>query len=261
MAARSFPEGTKSTSRSSDIVSLLLEKLPLLVLSAASSLITFKAQHAAGAVAPIDALPLSHRLANAAVAYAAYLGKTIWPINLAVSYPLFDQVAVTRTVVGVLVLASITIGVILSSSKRPWLPTGWLWFLGTLVPVIGLVQVGDQAMADRYTYVPLIGLFIMIVWTLPRLPSHKIDRHPAPMVIFGAGLVMIALGTLTFLQVQVWRDTITLFTHAIKVTNNNFTAHNLLGGALTEQGDLVGARRQMRNRCRSNQITEAPITI
>jgi len=223
------------------LTSIFLEKLPLLAMSVASSVVTFKAQHAAGAVAPIEALTLSQRLANALVAYVGYLYKAFWPVDLAAIYPLPDQTSVAKTVLAILVIAGITIGVALLSRKRPWLAVGWLWFLGTLVPVIGLVQVGDQSMADRYTYVPLIGVFLLIAWSLPAAAFAAINRVRVGVTV-AVALTLIALVAVTFAQVQVWKDTTALFEHAVKVTEGNFIAHNLLAGALGQKGDLVGAR-------------------
>ena len=223
--------------------SLFFEKLPLLALSAASSIVTFKVQRSAGAVAPIDILPLSQRLANAITAYVGYLYKTFWPVDLAVFYPRPDQLAIATLILAILLIVAITIGVGVFSRARPWLAIGWLWFLGTLVPVIGLVQVGDQSMADRYAYVPSIGVFIMIAWGLPAasFPSNNRDSLVAMVV----ALPVIVLGALTFWQVKVWQNTETLFGHTLEVTEGNFQAHNLVAGALGQKGDLAGAREHV----------------
>jgi tetratricopeptide (TPR) repeat protein len=223
--------------------SLFLEKLPLLGMSLASSIVTYKAQHAAGAVAPIDILPLSQRLANAIVAYVGYLMKTFWPVDLAAFYPRPDQLAIGSVALSLLILIGITIAVATFARSYPWLPIGWLWFLGTLVPVIGLVQVGDQSMADRYAYVPLIGIFIMIAWSLPAAAFAS----PPHRQLFGTmiALPLIALAALSFWQIRFWKDTRTLFNHALAVTTGNFVAHNLIAGALGEQGDLAGAREHV----------------
>jgi tetratricopeptide (TPR) repeat protein len=210
-------------------------------MSAALSVVTFTAQKAVGAVQPIDVLPLSQRLANAIAAYVGYLEKGFWPVGLAVMYPLPVQTSVAKTVLAILVLVGITIGVAVLSRKRLWLAVGWLWFLGMLVPVIGLVQVGDQSMADRYTYVPLIGVFIMIAWSFPpaAFASTNRGRFTTAAVV---ALILMALAAVTFTQIQVWKNTTTLFDHALKVTEGNFVAHNLLAGALGDQGDITGAR-------------------
>ncbi len=222
---------------------LFVEKLPLLAMSAASSIVTFKAQHAAGAVAPIDILPLSERLGNAIVAYVGYLSKTIWPVDLAVFYPRPDHLGVTTVVLAILLMVGITICVGVFGRSRPWLAIGWLWFLGTLVPVIGFVQVGDQAMADRYAYVPLIGVFIMVAWSLPAAVFVSTTHRPIAVIV--VMLPLTVLVALTFWQVPVWKNTKTLFDHALAVTEGNFLAHNLVAGALGEQGDLAGARDEV----------------
>lgn len=224
---------------------LVLEKVPLLAMSVASSFITFRAQHAGGAVAPIDVLPLSQRLTNAIIAYSNYLKKAFWPIDLAVIYPLPQQTSVGEITIAFLVLAGITIGVTMLMRRRPWLAVGWLWFLGMLIPVIGLVQVGNQSMADRYTYMPLIGVFIMIAWSVPTMDVTATNRGRFVATTLVAASVLTALATITFLQIQTWKTTMTLFTHAVTVTQGNFMAHNLLAGAFGQQGDLNGAREQI----------------
>ena len=224
------------------LVSLFLEKLPLLAMSAVLSVVTFTAQKAVGAMHSIDVLPLSQRLANAIAAYVGYLNKAFWPVDLAVMYPLPTQTSVAKTVLAILVIVGITIGVGVLSRKRLWLAVGWLWFLGTLVPVIGVVQVGDQAMADRYTYVPLIGVFIMIAWSLPSAAFAAINRSRVAVTATVVALILAVLAAVTFTQVRVWKNTTTLFEHALKVTEGNFMAHNILASALGEEGDLTGAR-------------------
>ena len=222
--------------------SLFLEKLPLLAMSAASSVVTFKAQDAAGAMTSIDVLPLSQRLANAIVAYVGYLSKAFWPVDLAVLYPHSENISVAKTVPAILAIVGITIGVGVLIRKRPWLAMGWLWYLGMLVPVIGLVQVGSQSMADRYTYVPLVGVFIMIAWSLPSVAFAGSNRGSVAATAAIVALIVTALAAVTFTQVQVWKNTATLSEQALKVTEGNFMAHNLLAGALRQQGDLIGAR-------------------
>jgi protein O-mannosyl-transferase len=239
-----FSIENRAPSQSPKFVSLVLEKLPLLAMSATSSVVTFKAQRVGGAVAPIDIWPLSQRLAHAVVAYVSYLSKVFWPVDLAVIYPFQDQALVARTALGILMMVGITIGVGLLIHERPWLAVGWLWFLGTLVPVIGLVQVGAQSMADRYTYVPLIGLFIMIAWSLPSAVFAATNRGRTAAMA-AVALILTTLTTVTFAQVHVWKNTITLFDHALKVTEGNYMAHNLLAGALRQKGDLIGARNHI----------------
>ena len=237
--------GQTNVTRSSSISSIVLEKLPLLVMSAISSVLTFKAQHASGAVSSVESWPLSQRLANAVVAYATYLVKTFWPARLSIIYPVPDQVSSATIIASLLVLLGITIGVCALFRHRPWLAVGWFWFLGTLVPVIGLVQVGAQSMADRYTYLPLIGIFIMIAWGLPAIVRSRNSRHRMAISTAIVALALTALATVTFVQASVWQNTITLCEHALKATSNNYMVHNLLAGALREKGDLAGAQDQV----------------
>jgi len=227
------------------LVSLFLEKLPLLAMSTASSVVTFKAQHAGGAVAPIDIWPLSQRLANAVVAYVSYLSKAFWPVDLAIVYPFQEQTLAAKTVLAIPLLVGITIGAGVLIRQRPWLMVGWLWFLGTLVPVIGLVQVGAQSMADRYTYVPLIGVFIMVAWSLPSAAFAPSDRGRSAATASVVAVLLTTLAAVTFRQVQFWKNTITLFEHALKITEGNYLAHNLLAGAMKQKGDLIGARKHI----------------
>ena len=225
---------------SSRFASLLLEKLPLIAISAVSSVVTFIAQHAAGAVAPIELLPLQQRLANTILAYASYLGKTVWPVNLAVIYPLPNKIMIVPLLIATVALIAITVVVWIYGRERRWLIMGWLWYLGTLVPVIGLVQVGDQSMADRYTYFPLIGVFIMLIWSIPAAAfASGTNRR---LLSAGVALILLTLIALTWLHLRVWQNTNTLFDYALKVTTRNFVAENLYAGALGSDGDMAGAK-------------------
>ena len=227
----------------SKLYSLIREKLPLLVMSVGSSVIAWKAQQTAGAMAPTDIWPLWHRLANAIVSYIRYLGKAIWPVDLAVLYPFPDQIPAVLTLLAISLIAGISIAVILSIRTRPWLTVGWFWYLGTLIPVIGLVQVGAQSMADRYTYLPLIGIFIMIAWSLP--PTQTATRTRMVATATTAGAVLVILFALTFAQVRLWRSSTILFEHAVDVTERNYMAHKLLAGALMPEGKLTEARQHL----------------
>jgi Flp pilus assembly protein TadD len=209
---------------------LLVEKLPLLALATASAAITMQAQQAGGALRSPVQFSLGVRLENAAVAYAMYLWKAIWPARLAPLYPHpGDSLAAWQLAVSILVLVTIT-GVVLKFRAKRYLLTGWLWFLGTLVPVIGLVQVGDQAMADRYAYIPLIGIFVMIAWGAADFADA---RHfgLAPRLI-PALCILIAISAATYRQLGYWRNSFALWSHALAVTDNNFIAQDNLGGAL-----------------------------
>jgi tetratricopeptide (TPR) repeat protein len=218
---------------------LLLEKVPLLALSAVSSLITLHAQREAITNSVLQNSPFAVRLGTALTAYLGYLGKTLWPSHLGVLYPHEYAIPWWRTVAAALILILLSVIIMLQARRRPYLPVGWLWFLGTLVPVIGLVHVGNQAMADRYTYLPLIGLFIMAAWGLAELAARR--RIPGYLWGLAAGGVMAALMTCTWLQVRHWRDSISLFTHTLKVTRNNPIAHTSLGVALAAEGRLLEA--------------------
>jgi tetratricopeptide (TPR) repeat protein len=224
---------------------LILEKLPFFVLAAVSSVITFFVQRSSGAVADIHNIPLQSRFANAVVSYAEYVGKMFWPTNLAVFYP-FPQAGLPprQITLSILLLAVISILVIRLGRRQKYLPVGWFWFIGILVPVIGIVQVGDQAMADRYTYIPYIGLFIMLAWGLPELLSKLAlsagNGWRYQKIVLGVSMLIVpaALGIYTFRQVSYWKNSITLFSHAINVTKNNYLAHTNLGDDLSRQGKI-----------------------
>jgi tetratricopeptide (TPR) repeat protein len=205
---------------------LLIEKVPLLVMALASSVVTFVVQRQGGATASLANVPLGFRLANAVLAYGAYLGKSFWPRDLACFYPLTTRVDAWPMVA--VVLALLTGLAAWQFRARPYLLIGWLWFLGTLVPVIGIVQVGDQAYADRYTYLPLVGLFIAVVW----LAAEVFELIPAPaarngmMVVVAA--VLVALSVRSWIQVGYWRDTDSLARRALALSPENPRGHLLL---------------------------------
>ncbi|MEW6659086.1 MAG: tetratricopeptide repeat protein [Thermodesulfobacteriota bacterium] len=214
---------------------LILEKLPLLVLAALFGLVTLHAQKAVGAMAPLGEISLGGRVATALVAYVWYPLKMFWPTGLAVLYPHpVDALPLWQAVFAGVILALVSILVVWRARRYPYLLVGWLWYLGTLLPVIGLVQVGNQAWADRYTYVPLIGLFIMAAWgardLTAGLPGARIIRP------LGAGIMLTALLILTMHQVSLWRDSVTLFEYTLAVTADNFVIHHDLGVALAARG-------------------------
>jgi tetratricopeptide (TPR) repeat protein len=219
---------------------LLIEKLPLLALSAASSLITLRYQETS--LAPLDVVPWSLRAANALVSYVAYLGKIFLPRHLAVFYPIPLAIPAWKVAGAALLLAALTALAVWRARWEPWLLTGWLWFLGTLVPVIGLVQVGRQAMADRYTYIPSIGLFLAVVWSV----AWFWRSHRAALATVSA-IVILALAAVTRVQIGYWSDSATLFRHALAVTgDDNYLAHIGLGKALMAEKDWNGAAEQFR---------------
>jgi hypothetical protein len=212
--------------RNKRIGQLILEKIPLLVMSAGCSIITYRAQLGCGR-SVIHDLPAQM---NALQAYAGYLVKTVWPVKLAVLYP-FDESALTplRSVGAALVILSITIATVTQIRKRPYLCVGWFWFLIALLPVIGIFRIGYHSLADRYTYLPHIGLFIMVVWGLAELqPVRSASRRAAVVVVV---LVFCVLGSATYKQVKIWENTITLMTNAVTVADNNWFAYNNLACA------------------------------
>lgn len=208
---------------------LVREKLPLLVLAAGASLLIYLIQAQTGIVKSSAVFPVADRVANALVAYVAYLFKTLWPLHLAVFYPHPGAaLSLWTAAAAAALLAAVTVAVL--RSGKPYLSVGWFWYLGTLVPVIGLVQVGVQGMADRYTYVPLIGIFIMAVWGGADLAARW--RVPAAVRAGAVAAVLAALTVLTWFQVGTWRDDLTLYRHAVKVTAGNDWAEYNLGLAL-----------------------------
>ncbi len=226
---RGVPAGTPPIAQL-PLSRLIVEKLPLLVLSAASAWITMQAQRAGGALRSAAQFSISVRLENALVAYATYLWKMIWPSHLAPLYPHpGDSLAIWQEVVSALVLLAVT-GVVAGFRSRRYLLTGWLWFLGTLVPVIGLVQVGDQAMADRYAYIPLVGIFVMLAWGAADLADWRQIGFAARWI--PAACILLALAFATHRQLGYWSSNYDLWTHALAVTDRNFIAQDNLGGAL-----------------------------
>jgi tetratricopeptide (TPR) repeat protein len=210
---------------------LFLEKVPLLLLSAGSGVITLLAQSAGHAV---RSLPAGVRFGNAVVAYVRYVGKAFWPTRLAVLYPHpGDSLPTWEIVAAAAVLLSIT-ALVLRWRERRYLAAGWFWFLGTLVPVIGIVSVGEQAMADRYAYLPYIGLSICVVWGLAEAAREW--KIPAMWLAALAVLVLLTLGVLTRRQIAYWHDGETLWRHTLSVTERNYMAHGGLARALAKEG-------------------------
>ncbi len=217
--------------RKSPLKARLLEKAPLFALAALFCLVTLKAQAQGGVIRSFEQYPLDARIANAAVSTLRYLGKAIWPVDLSVFYPYpYGGIPVWQVVGSAAALIVVTTLCLRARASAPCLLTGWLWYLVTLVPIIGIVQVGSQAMADRYTYLPLIGPFAMAAFALParfRIAS-----------IAGAGIAVALLAVTAHRQAAYWRDSRTLFAHAVEVTTENAVAESNLGGALLELGEI-----------------------
>ncbi|MBA4396033.1 MAG: hypothetical protein C0394_01385 [Syntrophus sp. (in: bacteria)] len=219
----------------------LWEKIPLFFLAFLSSVITYLAQMSWNAVGTLEAFPLYTRIANALISYVHYIVKMFWPVNLAFFYPYILWWPPWILAGAALLLAGLTILIMKQRGNSPYLAVGWLWYLGTLVPVIGIVQVGSQAMADRYTYIPLIGLFMMIAWGVPELFGNWRFRKTFLSVLSGGVLTLLALSS--WQQVQYWQNSVTLFEHALSVTSKNYLAHHNLGVALFLEGRTDDAVR------------------
>lgn len=231
----------QTSDRSSSGFSLLFEKLPFFLLAGASCVVTYYAQQSGGAVVPFELYPLGIRFANALLSYVAYIGKMFWPVQLAVFYPYPNSFAALSVAAAAVVLLGISIGTLVQIRQRPYLAVGWFWYLGTLVPVIGIIQVGGQAMADRYTYIPLIGLFIMVSWgTAEVFDRWKVNRF---IVALTTVTLMLTIVAVSRMQAGYWANSITLFSHALKVTQNNYLAHLNLGKAFNDAGRGDEARR------------------
>ena len=214
---------------------LVVEKIPFVILVVLSSVVTFIAQ--GEAVAAMDVIPLESRIGNAALAYVAYLGQTFWPANLALFYPHPMDIPTPMLVFSLMLLIVVSIVSIRQLRARPYLAIGWFWFLGILVPVIGLVQVGAQARADRYTYLPLIGIFIVVVWAVAEIADGRFRRS----MLAGGSALLVVLAVLTHKQVGHWRNSQTVFSHAAQVTKENYVAWGCMGIDDLKQGRMDSA--------------------
>jgi protein O-mannosyl-transferase len=227
---------------------LVLEKAPFFLLSGISSIVTLQVQKAGGTVQTFTDLPLVVRMENSLVAYARYLKKAVWPAHLAIPYPPPPHWPWRMVFVAALLVFGLSLLALSLRRKHPYVTTGWFWFLGMLVPVIGVIQVGDQSLADRYTYLPLTGVFIILAWggaeTLARW------RRVTPLVIAAAVMVLAVCLSLTRNQVEYWRNSETLFRRALAVTEHNGIAHEKLGESLAEKGQVDEAIRQLQEAIR-----------
>jgi protein O-mannosyl-transferase len=233
-----WPLGRLSTSglksQKISLLGLAFEKILFFALSAISCGLTFWAQSKGQAVGSVETFPVFDRITNSLMAYLGYIEKMFWPANLSVFYPFPAEPRIEGAALAMLLLAVITAFATLNAKSRPYLLVGWLWFLGTLVPVIGLVQVGSHAMADRYTYIPLIGLFIIVAWgAADVLAGWKYKKFT---LIPAATLVLLACAILTSRQVAFWQSTKTLFSHAVQVDDQNYMAWTILGDLLRLEG-------------------------
>ena len=230
------------------IARLLLEKLPLLFLSAASAVITMEAQKAGGAVKDLARFSLPLRLETTVSSYARYLGKTFWPTKLVLPYPHPLKLYPAWQVGAAVALLLLITAIVLCARDKRYLAVGWFWFLGSLVPMIGLVQVGEQAMADRYAYIPFLGLFLMIVWLIADWAAdwNKSRQVPARWLAIPAVCCLLALASLTYRQVGYLHDTEALWRRALALTQDNYIAQGALAGVLHKQGKTEEAIEHIR---------------
>ena len=243
----------KSTSPS--IGNILWEKAPFFLLSLAFGVMIIWQLRTDNNIASLQAVPFSDRLMNALVSYVSYLGKTFWPVNLAVFYPYEHSLPLWQVFGAASVLLMISVAVAYLAKKNPFLAIGWLWYLGTLFPVIGLLQAGNQAMADRYTYFPSVGIGIMLTWGIPFLIKREEIRKK---ILFPVGVVSLAiLSFLTWQQCGYWKNSTTLFSHALQVTKNNYLAHTNLGVALAAERKNEEAIEHYRAALRINYTDDA----
>jgi len=225
---------------------LIKEKVPLFALSAASCVLTVWAQKVGDAVRPSQLFPLSVRISNALVSYVLYISKMFWPLKLAVFYPHPGRtLANSETFVAALILCGISIAVWRQRRSRPYLIVGWLWFLGTLVPMIGVVQVGDQGMADRYAYLPLVGLFVLLVWATTELFDL---RHVGIKPRWAIAVTILAvLSVLTLRQLTYWQDSVTLWSHAFEVTHGDLQVEKQLANAMVRENQTGSVAPHLMN--------------
>ncbi len=213
-------QSSKGKAPAKKISALILEKVPFFILSLASGILTFLAQRAGGSVVSAESLSLKTRLANAIISYTAYIEKMFWPSRLAVLYPHpVSQLPLTKILFSALLLVLITVLCIYLARRLKFLAVGWLWYMGTLIPVIGIVQVGAQAMADRYTYVPLTGLFVILAWTVREVILRY--QRLKPLLAFSVAIMLFALSLCSLVQLHHWQDSSTLLKHTIDVTEDN----------------------------------------
>lgn len=220
--------------------SLYIEKLPLFILSLIFSVLTILAASSIAAMPDLEAIPISLRLLNAVYSYAKYIGKMLWPQDLTVFYPYPDGFTLWQILGAGLLLSVVSLAAYKLKKGHPYVVVGWFWFLGTLLPVIGLTQAGEQALADRYAYWSLIGLFIMVSWGLPDLLSRWAYRKL--FFISAVSIVIPSLMIVSSIQASRWKDSISLFSHSLSVTQGNYVAHNNLGTALMDGGEITEAK-------------------
>jgi protein O-mannosyl-transferase len=262
LGPRLATDGLSALSNQRSFGFLVWEKVPLLILAAAGSMVTIMAQRAGGIVRPLTQVSLTIRLENALVSYVRYIGKALWPSRLAPMYPRPENLLPGWQVAGAVALLLFLSALCVRWRARRYLLVGWLWFLGTLVPMIGIVTVGDQAMADRYAYITFIGLFIAAAWTVRDIAATSPIRGSAlaaPAIFVLLIFVLSIVGGHTYRQVGRWHDNETLWRYTLSVTQRNYVAHNNLALALRQQGrsDEAVAEFRAGEALHKNQPTQA----
>jgi tetratricopeptide (TPR) repeat protein len=232
---------------------LLLEKVPVFILAFPVSLLAGTAQRVAGAMTSTDLLPLSIRIQNAIVSYLRYLGKLLWPENLSFFYPYQFFVDTTTVAICLAVLLIVSAAALFSIRRYPWFFTGWFWFVIAFSPVIGLFQSGMQLIADRYTYLPFTGPFLVLAWGAHHAAQRM--RIPPRAMAVAAGVLIAILSVKSFFQTSLWRDSYTLYTHGIEVVPNNGFAHFKLALLLRDRGDHAGKRAHLRQALEGHKVT------
>lgn len=213
---------------------ILLEKVPFLIIAIIFSIISFQAQYIAGAMTDLESIPINARIELSLVSYVKYLFNLVWPVRLAFFYPYSGDISFWEIAGASFMLFLISVYSIRCVITKSHILFGWLWFLGTMFPVIGLVHLGDQSMADRYLYIPCIGIFVIIVWEVFRLSKLYVTYKASPVIIFGVATIILVFTSIS--QMKHWRNNITLYSHAIEVTENNYVAHGNLGAVLLNSG-------------------------
>jgi len=241
-------EGKSSTARfprdTGRLLALIREKIPLFALTGFSAVVTYQAQARGGAMTTLDFIPLAERIKNALVAYCSYIVKAFWPTKLAALYPHpVAGVSLVLAAAAAAALATATLLFLISRRRAPYLIVGWLWYLGMLVPVIGLVQVGEQALADRYSYLPLIGIYIIVAWGIAALAGGRLK---AGFLLPPALAVLLLLSLTARHQTAYWKDSRSLYSHALEVTSDNWIIEYNYGMLLEEEGEFGEAMRHYR---------------
>ena len=253
---RFFPRQGEYTPEWAEIKFLLTEKTPLLVLAVTSSLVTLLAQSSGGALSQADAGSTMLNIGNGLISYVTYIRNMFWPVDLAFFYP-FETAGVTPLKVAgaAVVVAAVSVFVVMQRQKSPYLVFGWFWYLITLLPVIGFIRVGSQAMADRYTYVPLIGLFLVVVWGVGEMASRWRNGLPLAAGISIATLAMLSVMTIT--QIRYWHSSYDLYTHALAVVDRNWLAHNNMAILIAQQYRYNEAIQHLQESLRINPVQPA----